>query len=389
MPRPRNRRSTRNDPPRVTITPVRSSRSRRRPPRSGRVFLLRRLAALLALAAAFVLVWFLISLFQPFAGSGHGRVEVTIPPGASVNEISSTLEHDGVISSGFFFKLAATIDGDRGRLRAGQYKMKLGMSYSSALDELVAGPNIKYVNVTIVPGRSRRQEQTVFASEGIKGNYMRATIRSRLLDPTLYGAPRNTPTLEGFLWPDTYNLREPVRLGPLVADQLKRFKQEFARVHLGYAKSKNLTAYDVLKIASLISEEAMLKKDLPRAAAVIYNRLRLNMDLGLDSTVAYATGNYGTLTEKDLHSRSRWNTTNRPGLPPTPIDSPDLQAINAAAHPAHISALYFINKVCGNGALRFTSSYHQFLHWSAEWDTAVAQAARDHKDAEFCKGGKP
>ena len=363
--------------------------SRPRPPRASATFVLRRIVALLVLAAAFALVWFLVSLFQPFAGPGHGRVRVTIPRGVGVSRIGSILEHDGVISSGFFFNLAATVDGDRSKLRAGQYEMKLGMSYSSALDQLVAGPNIQYANVTIIPGRSRRQVQAQLAADGVKGDYVRATIRSPLLDPALYGAPKRTPTLEGFLWPDTYNLRRPVKLSLLIADQLGRFKQEFARVNLRYARSKNLTAYDVLKIASLISEEAMLPRDLPRAASVIYNRLRLHIDLGLDSTVAYATGNYGTLTEKDLHSRSPWNTTNRPGLPPTPIDSPDLQAIKAAAHPAHTDNLYFINKVCGNGALRFTASYRQFLHWSDEWNSAVIKAARDHQDAEFCKGWRP
>jgi UPF0755 protein len=316
-------------------------------------------------------------------------VKVTIPRGASVDQIATILSQDRVIASGFFFKLAATIDGDRGKLRAGQYNMKLGMSYNSALDQLVAGPNIKYSNVLIIPGHSRRQIQAALKASGIRGNYMAATRHSKLLDPTVYGAPRTTPTLEGFMWPDTYNLRRPVKLGALVHDQLTRFKQEFAKVKLGYARSKNLTAYDVLKIASLISEEAMLRKDLPRAAAVIYNRLRLNMDLGLDSTVAYATGNYGTLTERDLKSRSPWNTTNHPGLPPTPIDNPDLAAINAAAHPAHIDALYFINKVCGNGALRFTANYQQFLQWSTEWNDATIKAAHDHKNAEFCKGGKP
>ena len=353
------------------------------------VFVVRRVVALLVLLAAFVLAWFLISLFQPFTGSGHGRVKVTIPAGAGVSRIGSILAKDGVVSSGFFFKLAATIDGDRGKLRAGQYEMKLGMSYSSALDRLVAGPNIQFANLTIIPGRSRRQVQAQLASDGVKGSYMRATIHSPLLDPRQYGAPKQTPTLEGFLWPDTYNLRKPVKLSVLVNDQLARFKQEFGKVNLRYAASKNLTGYDVLKIASLISEEAELPTDLPKAASVIYNRLRLHIDLGLDSTVAYATGNYGQLTEKDLHSRSPWNTTNHEGLPPTPIDSPDLEAINAAAHPARTGYLYFINEVCGDGALRFTSNYQQFLQWSAQWNDAVAKAARHHGNAEFCKGHKP
>ncbi len=245
------------------------------------------------------------------------------------------------------------------------------------------------VNVTIIPGHSRKQVNKLLHQSGIRGNYLRATLRSALLDPTQYGAPASTPTLEGFLWPDTYNLHKPVKINALIADQLTAFKRQFAKVNFKYAESKNLTPYDVLKIASLITEESMLPRDAPKAASVIYNRLRLGMNLGLDSTVAYATGNYGDLTEKNLQSKSPFNTTNHPGLPPTPIDSPDLAAIQAAAHPANTDDVYFINKVCGNGALRFTASYSQFLHWSALWNDAVETAAKHHGSPEFCRGGKP
>jgi UPF0755 protein len=245
------------------------------------------------------------------------------------------------------------------------------------------------VNVLIVPGHSRQQVQKLLHKSAIRGNYLKATVRSALLDPTKYGAAPHTPSLEGFLWPDTYNLRKPVKIGPLVADQLVAFKRNFAKVNLNYAKSKNLTAYDVLKIASLLTEESMKPNDAPKVASVIYNRLRLGMDLGLDSTVSYATGHYGELTEKDLQSKSSWNTTNHPGLPPTPIDSPDIAAIQAAAHPSKTDFVYFINKVCGNGALRFTVSYDQFLQWSALWTAAVEKATKHHGSAEFCKGSKP
>ncbi len=245
------------------------------------------------------------------------------------------------------------------------------------------------VNVTIIPGQSRQQVQAALQRSDITGNYVRATIRSPLLDPAHYGAPANTPSLEGFMWPDTYNLRRPVQIHALIADQLAAFKENFAKVNLSYAKSKNLTAYDVLKIASLLTRESMKASDAPKVASVIYNRLRLGMDLGLDSTVEYATGNYGNLSEKDLQSNSPWNTRNHPGLPPTPIASPDLAAIDAAAHPAKTDYVYFINKVCGGGALRFTDSYEQFLRWSAEWSTATTRAEKHHSSAEFCKGGKP
>jgi UPF0755 protein len=350
------------------------------------VFLLRRSLALLVVVAAVFVIWFLVSLFQPFAGSGHGRVEVTIPADSGTSEVGSQLERDGVIASSFFFKLRAALDGDRSKLRAGTYSLQLGMSYAAVLKRLTAVPTgPATVDVLIIPGLSRVKVQARLHASGIKGNYVALTLRSRLLDPTVYGAPKKLPSLEGFLWPDTYQLTRPVKIKALIADQLKRFKQEFARVNLSYAKSKNLTGYDVLKVASLISEESMLPRDGPVVASVIYNRLRMGIDLGLDSTVSYATGNYGDLTDAQLHSKSPWNTTNHPGLPPTPIDSPDLADIKAAAHPTRSNYLYFINRVCGNGALRFTADYQQFLRWSAAWNAAVTKAQKDGGSPEFCK----
>ncbi len=349
------------------------------------VFLIRRAVALVALVLTIIVIWFLVSLFEPFAGSGSGRVTVTIPLNSGVSTISSILERHGVISSTFFFKIRVELAGDRGSLRAGVYELKHGMSYSAVLSALTSrSAGVQLGEVTITPGHSRKQVQALLAASGIKGNYVKATVSSPLLDPAAYGAPSHPHSLEGFLFPDTYQLTRPVKISQLVADQLARFKQEFATVDLSYARSRNLTGYDVLKIASLLSEESMLPHDAPLVASVIYNRLRDNMYLGLDSTVAYATGNYGQLTAGDLASRSPWNTTNHHGLPPTPIDSPDLAAIEAAAHPAKSDYLYFINRVCGNGALRFTASYAQFLGWSADWNRASARAAKHGGSPEFC-----
>jgi UPF0755 protein len=360
-----------------------------RKPASPRRIWIRRAFAVFAIIAAAIAIWFLIELFQPFHGAGHGSVEVMIPPDSSASQVGSILARDGVVDSGFFFKLRATIDGDRGKLLAGRRRMQLGMSYSAALAVLTKPPpSAPTTNVTIIPGRSRAQVDRLLNAAGIKGSYLRETKRSPLLDPTVYGAPRSTPSLEGFLFPDTYELLKPVQVKSLVNHQLTEFKKQFATVNFAYAKSKNLTEYDVLKIASLIEEESLTKQDGPLAASVIYNRLRLGMDLGLDSTVSYATGNYGSLTDKDLRSRSPWNTTNHIGLPPTPIDSPGLQAIEAAAHPAHTNYLYFINKVCGNGKLLFTASYNQFLTWSAAWNAATEHAAKHGGSAEFCSAKK-
>jgi UPF0755 protein len=102
-------------------------------------------------------------------------------------------------------------------------------------------------------------------------------------------------------------------------------------------------------------------------------------------TIAYITGNYtDNFTVKQLNSPSPYNTYNHRGLPPTPINSPDLQAIQDAAHPAKTNDLYFVNKVCGNGRLAFASTYHRFLELSAAYHTALLRAEKRGKSAEFC-----
>jgi len=96
--------------------------------------------ALLALAAAAFCVWFLVSLFQPFAGAGSGRVIVVIPKGASSGKIGSILARDGVVPSGFFFELRALLEGKRGSLRSGRFQLKRNMSYAAAIDALTKPP---------------------------------------------------------------------------------------------------------------------------------------------------------------------------------------------------------------------------------------------------------
>jgi len=352
------------------------------------VFVLRRVLAVGLLVLAAVLIWFLIELFQPFHGPGSGRVRVTIPRSAGVGQIAGILSRDGVIDSSFFFKLRVDLEGDRSKLLAGTYELKHGMSYSGVIKVLTTPPPpVPVTEVTIIPGRTRRELDGLLRSQGVRGSYLHSTISSADLDPTVYGAPKRTPSLEGFLFPDTYQLREPVSIPALVADQLKEFKHQFTQVDMRYARSKHLTPYDVLIIGSLIEGESRLPSDGPKVASVIYNRLREGMDLGMDSTVEYATGNYtGNLTVADLNSPSPWNTRNHRGLPPTPIDSPSLQSIDDAANPAHTNYLYFVNKVCGNGALAFTQSYQTFLRLSADYQTASARAARRRgASPEFCK----
>ena len=362
-----------------------SSGGRRTPPGAKAPHSLRgRIASLLAILLAAALIWFLVQLFQPFSGSGHGAVTVTIPAHSSSSQVGELLQKEGVISSSFFFELRATLAGERSDLRPGRYHLKLGMSYGDALTILTKVPKpAKVTNLTITEGRTRHQIDVLLRSQGMRGSYLAATRRSRLLAPARYGAPRRTPSLEGFLFPSTYQVRDPIKISALVADQLKTFRQRFRVVNLRHARSKHLTPYDVLIIASMVEAESATAHDRPLVASVIYNRLAAGMPLQIDATTRYATGNYTRpLTVSQLNSSSPYNTRIHKGLPPTPIDNPGMASIQAAAHPAATRYLYFVVKPCGNGEQAFTSSYQQFLTLQQQYQ--AARAKRGGRSPSHC-----
>jgi uncharacterized YceG family protein len=131
-----------------------------------------------------------------------------------------------------------------------------------------------------------------------------------------------------------------------VQDQLQAFCRNWKKLDLGYARSKNLTDYDVLTIASMVEKEAEAPSERRLIAAVIYNRLRTQMPLGIDATLRYGLHIPATksILESQLQSSSPYNTRNRTGLPPTPIANPGMAALKAAADPAKVDYLYFVRK---------------------------------------------
>ncbi|ADB51455.1 endolytic transglycosylase MltG [Conexibacter woesei] len=312
------------------------------------------------------LVWFLVSLFQPFGGGGDGsgRVAVTIPEGASAGDIGKLLANRGVVDSGFFFGLRATVSGERSNLKSGRYTLREDMSYGAALDALTSEPEVRRVatvSVSIPEGRSRRETARIARQSGLRGDYFTASRRSRQLDPRRYGAPAGA-TLEGFLFPATYELRRGARVQRLVDDQLRAFKQNFAGINLRFARSKQLTAYDVLTIASMVEREVSVARERPLVAAVIYNRLRDSIPLGIDATLRFEQNDWvNPLRQSVLDADTPYNTRRKLGLPPGPIGSPGLASIRAAANPARSDALYYVVRpgTCGEHA--FAPSYEQHL----------------------------
>ena len=172
--------------------------------------------------------------------------------------------------------------------------------------------------------------------------YVRAT-RS-LVIPCF--APHKQPKVEGFLFPATYDFLAKTTSKQLVADQVKAFCANWKKVNLSYARSKNLTPYDVLTIASLIQGEAVVESERATIAAVIYNRLHLQMPLGIDAALRYALNIPGTesIHESQLQNQTPYNLRLHTGLPPTPINNPGLASIRAAARPAKVDYLYFVAK---------------------------------------------
>jgi len=334
----------------------------------------RRAGALLAILAIAVAGWMLWSIYQPGAGDGSGRVVVTVPRGATVGEIGDLLAARGVIDSPFFFKLRAKLSSAGGDLKSGTFRLRSGMSYGAALDALSQNPPpAPTIHVTIPEGKSRRETVPIARAAGVRGDYLAASRSSKLLDPQRYGAPKGA-TLEGFLFPATYELRRSgASASALVGEQVTAFKQNLAKVDLRYARSKNLTVFDVVTIASMVEREVMVARERPLVAAVIYNRLRDGMSLGIDATLRYALNNWTQpLKVSELNSDTPYNTRNHAGLPPGPIGNPGLASLQAAAHPAKVPYLFYVVKpgTCGQHA--FSSTDAQF-----ERDVQRYNQARD------------
>jgi UPF0755 protein len=176
----------------------------------------------------------------------------------------------------------------------------------------------------------------------------------------LAGTDRPT-SLEGFLFPATYELAKGATASGLVDMQLEAYEANTADVNYRYAERRNLTKYDVLIIASMIEREVAVARERPLVASVIYNRLRAGMRLDIDATVQYAVGQWKEhLTGSDLAIDSPYNTRKFAGLPPGPISNPGKDSIRAAAHPVATDYLYYVARNDGTGRHYFSSTPAQF-----------------------------
>jgi uncharacterized YceG family protein len=186
--------------------------------------------------------------------------------------------------------------------------------------------------------RKKKKKKVVLNAPGYAAATRRGTV------PCF--APKARANLEGFLFPATYEFLRTSTPRQLADDQLEAFCENWRKLNLDYAKSKNLTPYDVLVIASMVERETQAPSERGLVAAVIYNRLKARMPLGIDATLRYGLHIPPTesIRQSQLQSTSPYNTRNRAGLPPTPIANPGLASLQAAARPSRVGYLYFVRK---------------------------------------------
>jgi UPF0755 protein len=341
------------------ITHRRSVRHRRGNRRRGRL-------------AGFVLVAvvaFILGLGTGYArgyfstGKLGGKVTVVVPSGASLSAIGQELEAKGVVKHARAFVIKAESDGYSTKFKPGIYTFRRNEPYDELVAALVKGGEIPTVKVTIPEGSTLRQAAGIVSAHvnAISTKSYLAVARDNPPPFKLEGYKKGT-TLEGLLFPATYDVDPKTKAKAFVERQLKAFSDNFADIDMTRARKANLTSYDVVIIASMIDREAQVPGERPLVAAVIWNRLKAHMLLQIDATVQYALGKTKpVLTYNDLKVDSPYNTYTHAGLPPTPISNPGLAALEAAADPVDVPYLYYVARNDGTGRHYFSKSYAQFL----------------------------
>lgn len=296
------------------------------------------------------------------------QVTVTIPAGATAAQIAATLEEAGVVGSANGFVERVVADGVGEGFQPGTYRLRTDEEYDRIIFQLTSGPSANGTGTLTIPeGFAIWDIKEAVREVGITPRQYQRALDAAQPPAGFLEAGETAASLEGFLFPATYEVGTPANADQLVGEQLGAFADNWAGVDLTYARSRNLTPYDVLKIASLIEREAQAQDDRAKIASVIYNRLRIGMTLGIDASVQYANGSWDELSGSDLTIDSPYNLRVEQGLPPTPICNPGVASMEAAANPAQTDYLYYYAiKDDPEGRHWFTDNYDDFLKYQQE-----------------------
>ncbi len=341
----------------LEMPPQRSARTRRRRR-------LRGLAILLFLILLFGGGGAALFGYYTWATGASGpqkRVSLTIPKGATGTDVGELLEQKRVIRSALAFRLLLRFRGNTSGFDAGRYtNLTTNMSISEVLEKLKDGPKIKSVSVTFPEGYTLEQTAARAARElGIsRKKFVQVATSGKLTLPPYL--PEGTKTVEGFLYPNTYDFVKDVGPKGVIDRLLSGFKGQVAGLPWERTEQLNVTPYEIVTIGSLIEQEARYAPDRRKIARVIYNRLKRGMPLQIDATIQYALGDFGPILLKDREIKSPYNTYLHTGLPPTPIGNPGTSSLAAALSPAKGNWLYYLLIDCDTGRHYFTNSLDDF-----------------------------
>lgn len=322
------------------------------------------LILVLVLAAGGAGAWGWYCITKPYQGFASDGVFVTVPHGASSRGVAHILESNGVVRSAIAFEIYARRH-PRRSLEAGEYFFNHAASGREVFWKLAKG-DVYQIPFTV------REGETLYdiAHDLEAGHFLVADdFVKAASDPMLVrDIDPHALTLEGFLFPATYQMpRHPIAV-ELTAAMVKKFKEQWARISppmAGDDKTRLPSGYpisSIVTLASLVERETPKKEERPLVAGVFENRLRKDMLLQCDPTVIYALeqeGRYnGTLSGADLHVHSPYNTYEHTGLPPGPIGNPGEASLRAALHPAETDYLYFVANTQGGHFFSGTLEEH-------------------------------
>lgn len=305
-------------------------------------------------------------------GGGTGEARVLVPRGATLRVAAESLAKAGVVQNATAFRLYAMVRGRDRSIRAGTYVFKRGIPWGEVLDDLRGGKGLEHT-ITIPEGWSLLQIVPQLARVlSAPVDSVQAAVRDTAL---LHALDVPTPTLEGYLFPDTYVFPEGTTPRAAVRVMVDRFRQvwqpEWDQRLQALAMSRN----DVMALASIVEKEARLPEERPVIAAVYLNRLKSGMLLQADPTVQYALGRHvARVFYKDLEVASPYNTYKHLGLPPGPIASPGRPSIVAALNPANVPYRFFVAHPDGHHEFTADFSAHSVAVRGArrEWDSVAA-----------------
>lgn len=313
-------------------------------------------AAVVVLGGASLWLHLYIFSHRP-AGTDESHKMIEIAADESFGTIAWRLKDAGIITGVRRFALLARIKGDDRRLRAGEYALSTTMSPLMVLEAMVNGE--VYLRHLVVPeGYAIRQIAAELEKTGITDPDQFEELTFDNVMVASFGLEGNS--LEGYLYPDTYFFPKGTTANSVIAQMVKRFRQQFSPQWQQRLLELDLSLHQIVTLASIIEKETGNAKERAIVSSVFHNRLKRKMRLESDPTVIYGIKDFkGNLTRKDLHTPTPYNTYIIIGLPPGPIANPGFASLEAALYPAQTRFLYFVSKNDGTHQFSATLQEHR------------------------------